>query len=161
MNKTEVYEFLKNKNIKYEVDEHIAVYNMEDLERVKLKYPECDAKNLFVRDDKRQSYYLICVKGDKRVNLKEFRKKNNTRPLTFCSSEELNSFLSLIPGAVTPLGLLNDNECKVSLFLDKELVEMDVIGIHPNDNTATIWIKAEDLINIIKEHGNSVHVIEI
>ena len=161
MNKVEIYEFLNNKTIKYEVDEHIAVYNMEDLERVNLKYPKCHAKNLFVRDDKRQSYYLICVKGDKRVNLKEFRKKNNTRPLTFCSSEELSGLLSLIPGAVTPLGLLNDSECKVSLFLDKELLENDVIGIHPNDNTATLWIKADDLINIIKEHGNSVYIIEI
>ena len=161
MNKVEIYEFLNDKTIKYEVDEHIAVYNMEDLERVNLKYPKCHVKNLFVRDDKRQSYYLISVKGDKRVNLKEFRKKNNTRPLTFCSSEELSGLLSLIPGAVTPLGLLNDNECKVSLFLDKELLENDVIGIHPNDNTATLWIKADDLINIIKEHGNSVYIIGI
>ena len=161
MNKIEVYEFLKNKNIKYEIDEHIAVYNMEDLEYVNLKYPDCDAKNLFVRDDKRQSYYLICVKGNKRVNLKEFRKKNNTRPLTFCSSEELNDILSLIPGAVTPLGLLNDKECKVSLFLDKELKQNDVVGVHPNENTATIWIKPDDLIYIIEEHGNSVHIIEI
>lgn len=38
---------------------------MEELDAVELPYPDCDAKNLFVRDDKRRSYYLITVKGDK------------------------------------------------------------------------------------------------
>ena len=35
------------------------------------------------------------------------------------------------------------------------------VGVHPNDNTATIWIDTDDLINIIKEHGNEVEVVEI
>ena len=36
-----------------------------------------------------------------------------------------------------------------------------LIGIHPNDNTATVWLKAEDLIRIVQEHGNEVNVVEI
>ena len=83
MNKQEVYEFLKNRNIWYEITEHEAVYNMEELSKVDMPYPERDGKNLFVRDDKKQNYYLITVMGDKRVNLKEFRKNNNTRNLSF------------------------------------------------------------------------------
>ena len=73
MNKNEVYRFLDQKQIWHEITEHPAVYNMEQLEQVTLPYPGCDAKNLFVRDDKRRNYYLITVKGDKRVNLKDFR----------------------------------------------------------------------------------------
>ena len=34
-------------------------------------------------------------------------------------------------------------------------------GLHPNDNTATVWMKTKDLIEIIKEHGNEIKVIEI
>lgn len=161
MNKKEIYDYLDKKNISYKADEHVPVYNMEDLHNIKLSYPYEHAKNLFVRDDKRQSYYLICVKGDKRVNLKEFRKQNQTRPLTFCSSDELMERLCLIPGAVTPLGLLNDKDCKVSLYIDKDLLEMDAIGIHPNDNSATIWMKTEDIISLVLEHGNHVSVVEI
>jgi Ala-tRNA(Pro) deacylase len=37
----------------------------------------------------------------------------------------------------------------------------DIIGVHPNDNTATIWLKSKDLISIIKEYGSSVHVVRI
>ncbi len=31
-----------------------------------------------------------------------------------------------------------------------------LIGIHPNDNTATVCLKTADLADIISEHGNSV-----
>lgn len=81
-----------------------------------IPYPEADAKNLFVRDDKKRNYYLITVKGDKKVDLKEFRKKNNTRPLRFASENDLMDILGLIPGAVTPLGILNDEERKCRCF---------------------------------------------
>ena len=74
MNKAETYQFLTEHGICYEVTEHKAVFNMEELDSVELPYPELDAKNLFVRDDKKKNYYLITVKGDKRVNLKEFGK---------------------------------------------------------------------------------------
>ena len=67
MNKQEIYEYLKNKNIQHKVTEHEAVYNMEELAQTDLPYPEAVAKNLFVRDDKKRNYYLIAVKGDKRI----------------------------------------------------------------------------------------------
>lgn len=162
MNKKEIYEYLKKKNIWHEITEHEAVYNMEELSEVDMPYPEADAKNLFVRDDKKRNYYLITVKGDKKVNLKEFRKNNNTRNLTFASEDDLMDIMNLIPGAVTPLGLLNDKELKVQLYIDKYFVkDSNIIGIHPNDNTATVWLKTEDLISIIKEHGNQINVIDI
>lgn len=162
MNKQEIYDFIKDKNIWYEITEHKAVFNMAELSQVEIPYPEYDAKNLFVRDDKKRNYYLITVKGDKRVDLKEFRKNNATRPLSFASEQDLMSIMNLVPGAVTPLGLLNDNELKVILYLDKEFLnDKQIIGVHPNDNTATLWLKVTDLIDIIKEHGNQVNIVEI
>ena len=53
--KQEVYDYLKEKGIWHEITEHPAVFNMEELDAVELPYPDCDAKNLFVRDDKRKS----------------------------------------------------------------------------------------------------------
>ena len=162
MNKEQIYEFIRSKNIWYEITEHKAVFNMDDLSRINIPYPESDAKNLFVRDDKKRNYYLITVKGNKKVNLKEFRKSNNTRNLSFANEEDLMNILGLIPGAVTPLGLLNDKDLKVTFYLDKDfLYDNSIIGIHPNDNTATIWIKVNDLINIIKDHGNAVNIVKI
>lgn len=70
--------------------------------------------------------------------------------------------MKLMPGAVTPLGLLNDNERKVQFYIDKEFMEEPcLIGVHPNENTATVWLKTNDLIAVIEEHGNQVHVVNI
>ncbi len=160
MTKQETYDFLNEAGIQYEITEHQAVFNMKELETVEQPYPDCDAKNLFVRDDKKRNYYLITVKGDKRVDLKEFRKTHSLRNLSFASPEELMSIMKLIPGAVTPLGLLNDEERKVTLYLDAAFGG-GLIGVHPNDNTATVWLKAADLVRLIESHGNTVHAAEI
>lgn len=162
MNKQEIYNYLKEKNIWHEITEHKAVYNMAELSGIDIPYPEADAKNLFVRDDKKRNYYLITVKGNKRVDLKDFRQNNNTRALSFASENELMNIMCLVPGSVTPLGLLNDKELKVTFYIDKGFMsDSHLIGVHPNDNTATVWLKVEDLIDIIKEHGNEIHIVEI
>jgi len=162
MNKQQIYDYLKEKNIWHEVTEHKAVYNMEELSQIDVPYPEVEAKNLFIRDDKKRNYYLITVKGNKRVNLKEFKEKYNTRSLSFASENDLMSIMKLSPGSVTPLGLLNDKDLKVEFYIDKDFMnDFHIIGVHPNDNTATVWLKVEELIEIVKEHGNQVIVVEI
>lgn len=161
MNKEQIYEYLKRRNVWFEVDIHKAVYNMADLLDVDISYPEGDAKNLFLCDDKKINYYLITVKGDKRVNLSKFRRDNGTRPLSFASSEELENIMGLIPGSVTPLGILNDKDKRVTVFIDSEFKPSDIIGVHPNDNTATLWLKTKDLIDIIKDNDNVVKVVDI
>lgn len=134
---------------------------MDELSEIEILYPEYDAKNLFVRDDKK-NYYLITVRGNKRVDFKKIKNDNNTRPLSFASEEDLMSIMNLLAGSVIPLGLLNDNELKVIFYLDKDFLNgKQIIGVHPNDNTATLWLKVTDLIDIIKEHGNKVKIIEL
>ena len=160
MNKQDIYNYLNNKNIAYEKIEHKAVYTMAEINEIKMPYPEAEAKNIFVRDDKKKNYYLITIKGNKKVNLKEFSKINNTRHLSFASSEDLMDILKLTPGSVTPLGLLNDINNRVIFYLDEEFLN-NIIGIHPNDNTATIVLKTEELINIIEENGNQVNITKI
>ncbi|MBQ7721055.1 MAG: prolyl-tRNA synthetase associated domain-containing protein, partial [Clostridia bacterium] len=106
MNKAEIYRYLDAQGIAYEVTEHQAIATWEELIRSALPHLEAEAKNLFVRDDKKRNYYVITVCGDKRVDLKEFRKAHGLRPLSFASSDDLMNLLQLTPGEVTPLGLL-------------------------------------------------------
>ena len=133
---------------------------MNEVDAVELPYPDRDAKNLFVRDDKKRNYYLITVMGDKRVNLKEFRKAHGLRSLSFASADELMDILNLTPGSVTPLGLINDAEHKVKFYIDAAFKD-GLMGIHPNDNTATVWINAEDLVRLISDLGNDVEYAEL
>ncbi len=160
MNKEEIYAFLEKSSIEFEAVEHKAVFNMDELGTIELPHPEWEAKNLFVRDDKKRNYYLITVKGAKRVDLKDFRRKHGLRALSFASADDLLEIMKLTPGSVTPLGLLNDSERRVKFYLDAEF-EGGMMGVHPNDNTATVYMKAADVLRLIIEHGSEAEMAEI
>ena len=162
MNKQDIYHYLNENRLRHEITEHPAVYNMAEVAELEMPYPESDAKNLFVRDDKRRNYYLITVMAHKKVNLKDFKKNYGTRSLTFASPDELMEIMGLIPGAVTPLGVLNDKEHKVKVYLDRDFLNAPKrIGVHPNDNTATVWLNTEDLVEIIQSHGTELEWAEL
>ena len=158
--KVDIYEYLNANNIWYEKINHEAVYNMDELSKIDIPYFDVIAKNLFIRDDKKRNYYLITLKGNKKINLKEFRKSQNTRALSFASEEELQEIMSLTAGSVSPFGLLNDENLLFNFYIYKDYDD-SVIGIHPNDNTETIILKVKDLIEIIATHGNEVKILEI
>lgn len=74
----------------------------------------------------------------------------------------LRALLGLTPGSVTPPGVLNDTERRVHVFLDAAFLEPPArIGVHPNDNTATVWLHTKDLIALIEEHGNALTITEL
>ena len=156
--KMEVKTFLERKNIPFEWVEHKAVFTIEEMEELGLESMDEIAKNLFLRDQKGKRHFLVVVKGLKQVNLKELGEKLGTK-LSFASEERLEKYLGLKKGAVTPLGVLNDENCAVEVYMDEDLCKQEKIGVHPNDNTASVYLSPADLLNIIKEHGNSLEVL--
>ena len=79
LNKQAIYRLLDEESIWHEITGHPAAYNMADLAAIPLPYPSADAKNLFVRDDNKRNYYLLTVRGDRRVDLREFRSRYGTK----------------------------------------------------------------------------------
>lgn len=57
------------------------------------------------------------------------------------------------------IGILNDNELSVNVVFDNDLFE--IIGIHLLRNDKTLFMKTNELIRMIKEHGNSFESIHI
>ena len=82
------------------------------------------------------------------------------RALSFASAEELLAVMRLTPGAVTPLGILNDTDRRVRFYLDAEFAG-GRIAVHPNENTATVYMRANDLMQLIREKGNDAEFVEI
>lgn len=161
LSREEVFKMLREKQVAYRMVAHPAVFTMEEMEKLGLgEDTQAVAKNLFLRDDKKRNYYLVVIKGDKRVDLKGLRKTIQSRPLSFASQEELGQYLGLEAGSVTPLGILNDTERKVAVFIDQDF-QGGEIAVHPERNTATLWMRTEDLKRIIELHGNQVSFIRL
>ena len=157
--KQEVKVFLEEKGIPFEWVEHKAVYTIDEMEELGLEDMEDIAKNLFLRDQKGKRHFLIVIRANKQANLKELGEKLGVGRLSFASEERLEKNLKLKKGAVTPLGILNDDNCAVEVFLDEDFLKMKKIGVHPNENTASVYLETEDLLRIIQEHGNLVEIV--
>ncbi len=153
--KEAIYELLHEKNIPFFAVEHPPAFTVEDILSYDLPRPEVGAKNLFLRDDKKRVYYLLTVKDDRSVSIKDFQIKAGTRRLSFASEQDLKAFLGLIPGAVSPFGILNDESHSVVVYLDK-CFKGGEISVHPNENTATVYLPADELMEVIRENGNPV-----
>lgn len=160
LTKEDIVKILDDRKISYEIVEHKAVFTIDEMLECELPHPEQIAKNLFIRDDKKRKYYLITCLEDKKINLKEFRKEHDTRPLTFASEDDLMDKMGLIRGAVTPLGVLANEDKDVIVFMDKDY-ENKIMGIHPCDNTATVYVSCRDVAKLIKEHGNELHFVKM
>lgn len=160
--KQEIYALLEARGVWHEVIEHRAMFSLEDAEEIALPYPTSGTRNLFLCDKKhREKFYLISSREDNKVDLNAFRRENGLEKLTFATEDELREHLGLATG-VTPLGLLNDAEHRVELYLDAFfLAEPGIFSLHPNENTATAFMKTEDLIAILTEHGCTVHTVEM
>ena len=86
------------------------------------------------------------------MDFKKLRKQIGSRRLTFASEEDLDKILQLTKGSVTPLGLLNDTQHCVRFLLDSSFCGKR-IGVHPNENTATIYLRTDDLLSILGQNG--------
>ena len=155
-NRKIVLDTLNEQNIEYEMFEHQAVYTVDEIEDSDLWNHEngIGAKNLFLRDGSGKHHFLVIIREDKQADLKKVRDEIGSSRLSFASAERLMKYLNIEPGSVSPLGVLNDQECVIPVFFDEDLKEYEYIAVHPNDNTATIWMKLADLVNVIKLHGN-------
>lgn len=150
-----LFRLLDRRGIAYELVSHPAVWNMEELHALGLPGEERILKNLFLRDDKRRQYYLVSMAGHRTADLKALRQTLGSRPLSFAKPEELEALLGLLPGQVTPLGALNDGARAVTAVLDRSLAGQ-VVGVHPLDNTATIFLRMEDVAALLEDHGTPV-----
>ncbi|MDO5786519.1 MAG: YbaK/EbsC family protein [Phascolarctobacterium sp.] len=153
LSEQEILQLLEKHHINYIVRKHEPIFTVAEGEALGLPNVQAAVKSLLLTDDKHQSFYLVVLPLDKRLDLKELRAKIGSRRLTMASAEELMRLLQLSPGAVTPFGLLQDVEHKVQTFFDAELKE-NTIATHLDSNTATVWLKCQKLVHLLEEKGH-------
>lgn len=156
-----VFEKLKELNIKYEVMDHPAVFTIEEMDALNITEQGDVCKNLFLRDEKGKRHFLVVLDKDKKADLKDIQKQLGSTRLSFASAERLDKYLKLQKGEVTPLGVINDEEGSVEVVFDNDLIGKTKLGVHPNDNTATVWISFEDLKKVIDHNGNKIKYLNI
>lgn len=141
-----LYKKLEELNIKIEKQEHEAVHTIEEILKLDVRLDGMGLKNLFVKD-KFDNRYMIVVEENKRVDLKKIKENLDLNKLSFCKEDELRNILKIEPGSVTPLAAINDDENEVTIILDEDMVDKNIL-VHPLVNTATIKINYNDMIKL-------------
>ncbi len=156
-----LHKWLIENSIVYILHSHPAVFTVEEA-RIHCGFiPGLHCKNLFIKNVKGTEYYLVTVPSSKRLDFKKLQKLLNSSLLKFASEEELQQYLGLDIGAVSPLGLVNDTQKQVIYVIDKEVWGAEILSFHPNINTESIELTKENFHNMIKYTGNRFQVLEI
>lgn len=159
--KNSIYALLNNKHIHFTYTEHQPVYSMEELDALTIPASAVICKNLFLRNSNSKQHFLLTVPAATPVDLKELAVKLASSRLSFASAERLEKYLGLQSGLVSPFGLLNDTSKSVIFVSSKYLPLSATIGIHPNDNTATVWLAFGDLLALLSELKAEIKLIEM
>lgn len=147
-----LFSLLDSASCHYQLFEHPPVFTVEDAKRHCTHIPGAQVKNLLLRDKKKTTYLLLTVKDEKRLDLAALSQQLGLGRLSFVSSDELIAMLGVPPGSVNPLAIINDQSAKVRQFFDSDLLNEEIICIHPMINTATISIRMNDLLAFIQRY---------
>ena len=157
-----VYDFLDRRGVMYETLCHGAAFTMDECAVVEkhLGAPVC--KNLFLCNRQHTQFYLLMLPGDKVFKTKYLSSELGCARLSFADESHMIELLGIHPGAVSPMGLINDKQGKVLPVVDRDLLSSDFIGCHPCVNTATLKLLLGDLLGkVVPATGHEYRVVDL
>src|SRR5574342_450734 len=137
--------FLDANGFAYQRIEHPAVFTCEEAEAHRPTVSATSTKNLFLCDKKARRFFLAVTSCEKTVKLDVLAKHLGVPYLRFASEENLHRLLGVTRGAVTMMGLANDTEQLVELWVDAEIWEGEYFLSHPLVNTATVIVSKREV----------------
>ena len=156
-----VIQLLSELDIKYELYEHPPVPTVEDALPYWDKIDATHCKNLFFRNHKGNRHYLVILKHNRKLNIRDLEQRLKQGKISFASPKRMERYLGLSRGSVSIFGLVNDEENHVHLFLDDDLKSAEKISFHPNENNATVVISDQSFIKFLDWSKNSYEFITL
>ena len=148
--------WLSAHNIDYILHQHPAVFTVPEAKIHCGHIEGTHCKNLFLKNKKTDQFYLVTIPQDKRLDLNEFRRMVGAPKIRFAEAEDLSNVLGITPGAVSPIGLVNDIENRTIFIVDAEVWDANEICCHPNNNSETLQIPGSEFQKLIKATGNII-----
>jgi Ala-tRNA(Pro) deacylase len=156
----EFLQYLDSNGFVYQRVEHPAVFTCAETELHRPKVPAVSTKNLFLCDKKARRFFLVVTSCEKTVNLDALSPQLGVPYLRFASEENLMRILGVTRGAVTMMGLANDTEQLVELWIDAEIWQGETFLSHPLVNTATLVLSKSELERFFALTGHTFHLFE-
>ena len=140
--------------------EHAAVFTVAESLAIEKTMPGGHTKNLFLKDKKDQLFLVVAL-HDAAIEMKSLHKVLGSDRLSFGKAELLEEVLGIRPGSVTPFSIMNDTGRRVTIVLDKTMMDEPLLNYHPLENTATTAIARDDLLRFIRATGHEPRILAV
>jgi Ala-tRNA(Pro) deacylase len=160
MTEHEFLAFLDANGFVYRRIEHPAVFTCAEAELHRPNLTAVSTKNLFLCDKKARRFLLVVTACEKTIKLDELSSQLGVAHLRFGSEKNLLRLLGVTRGAVTMMGLVNDTERQVELWIDAEIWHGEYFLSHPLVNTATLVLARSELERFFALTGHALHFFE-
>ena len=156
----ELFALLDSLGVEHSTVSHPAFFTVEEGRPWHGKIPGLHCKNLFIKDRK-GGIWLVVLPADKRADLGRLEKTLAAPRFSFARAEVLWDVLELTPGSVTPFGLINDRERRVTVILDQDMLDSEWVNFHPLHNAASTTLRSADLVRFVRALGYDPRIIRL
>ena len=157
-----VYDLFEKLSISYRRVDHGAAMTMDDCAEAKAVLGVKICKNLLLCNSQKTKFYLLLMSGEKQFVTKDFSKMIGSSRLSFAPAEYMERFLDITPGSLSVLGLMNDTDNNVKLYIDKDVVADEYFGCHPCINTSSMAFLTRDLLDtLLPAMGHEAEFVEL
>lgn len=156
-----VENYLQSHHIDFTRYDHPAVFTCEQAEIFHKLVPGMPGKNLFLIDKKSGRIFLVILPIDKKADLKFLAIHFGVAKLSFGSPELLMQKMGLIPGSVSPFGLINNNEQDIEVYIDQEIYTAELVNFHPNINTASLSLARDMFHTYLEIIPHDIHILDL
>ena len=157
-----VYDLLDKLGVSYQRIDHEPAMTMEACAEIDRVLDATICKNLLLCNRQCTAFYLLMLPGEKTFKTSAFSKQIGSSRLSFADPKYMEEYLDITPGSVSVMGLMNDHENHVKLYMDEDILKGEYIGFHPCINTSSLRIRTEDLLNkVIPAMGHEPTIVVI
>jgi Ala-tRNA(Pro) deacylase len=141
---------------------HPPVFTVEESKALRPDLPGGHAKNLFLKPKKGEGPFLLAVlEEDRRVSVNALARALGVPKVAFAPAEDLLAQLGVVPGSVTPFGLVNATPGTVRAVLDRHLMEaFEWVNFHPLTNAMTTAIRPAGLLAFLRHLGHAPELVD-
>lgn len=142
---------------------HPPVFTVEESKALRPDLPGGHSKNLFLKPQKGEGPFLLAVlEEDRTLSVNALARTVGAPKVRFGGADELMAQLGVIPGAVTPFGMVNARPGAVRVVFDAGLMEgFDWVNFHPLTNAMTTAIRPADLLRFLRGLGHAPEVVAL
>lgn len=156
---TELYALFRAHAVGWTHHAHPPLHTVDESRALRGDLPGAHVKNMFLKDRKDRLWLVTCLE-DRQIRIRDLEKEIGTQKCSFGRPDLLWETLGILPGAVSPFGLINDAGHRVTPVLDRQMLDRDPINAHPLHNEATTAVSTADFRRFFDITGHVPVVVD-